>query len=393
MGLLGGANSIRNDVRIASWSPLPVLHREIRGLTGDRPVVVGVVWKSDGSRESPRHVLAGMIDGGVNMSHFDAGGWRAALRLVAVLAVLVFATTQCRRAKVPEVSTAPVPAGFALIPAGEFMMGDALDDGDYEAPQHRVSVSAFHMQTKEVTKAQWDEVRAWGVKNGYTDLPEGEGKAAEHPVIQIPWFGAVKWCNARSEQDALVPCYYTSAARTEVYRTGEVDLATPMVNWAASGYRLPTEAEWEKAARGGLVGKRFPWGDTISHRDANFCNDGNEAYQSGTTGPHPLYVSDEWPYTSPVGSFATNGYGLYDMTGNVEEWCWDCCLDYPDAVETDPRPADTDPRATARGTWRVLRGGTWNSQGYLCCVAFRNLQFASNAYERAGFRPVRCAIP
>ena len=87
----------------------------------------------------------------------------------------------------------------------------------------------------------------------------------------VDWYDAVKWCNARSQQAGLTPVYYTDAGMTQVYTNGYADAV--YVNWAANGYRLPTEAEWEKAARGGLSGQRFPWGNTISESQANYYGD------------------------------------------------------------------------------------------------------------------------
>lgn len=153
---------------------------------------------------------------------------------------------------------------FALIPEGSFTMGDHLD-GDKGAPEHEVNVSAFYVARHEVTKALWDEVKVWGASHGYTDLSEGEGRALEHPVVVINWYDMVKWCNAKSEKEKLTPCFTVTGA---IYKTGESD--DVVCNLAANGYRLPNEAEWEKAARGGLKGKRFPWGDAISHSEANF---------------------------------------------------------------------------------------------------------------------------
>jgi sulfatase modifying factor 1 len=290
-----------------------------------------------------------------------------------------------------------VPQGFSLIPVGSFAMGRTSGDADAEAPPITVTVSPFYMQQTETTKAQWDEVRTWGLSNGYTDLAAGSGKAPNHPVQTVSWWDVVKWCNARSEKEGLTPVYTVSGA---VMRTGTTE---PVANWSANGYRLPTEAEWEKAARGGVSGKRFPWGtDTISHAQANYrvySSNGTTNFYSydmetrppatGTEYYHPSYKAGGTPYNSPVGSFEANGYGLYDMAGNVWEWSWDWYgfSYYATSNET------TDPRGPASGSDRVYRGGSWSSVAYSARCAARNYEAPGGTRNVIGFRPVRSSVP
>jgi formylglycine-generating enzyme required for sulfatase activity len=280
--------------------------------------------------------------------------------------------------------TPPVPAGFALIPAGSFDMGNALsasgDGYSWELPVHTVSVSAFYMEQNLVTKAQWDVVYTWALTNGYSFDNAGSGKAFNHPVQSVSWYDCVKWCNARSEKEGLVPSYTVSGS---VYRTGQ---NSPVCNMNASGYRLPTEAEWEKAARGGLSGKRFPWGDTITHSQANYFSSSSYSYDvSPTRGYNPTYGTGATPYTSPVGSFAANGYGLYDMAGNVLEWCWDWNGAYGSGAVSDP----TGP---ASGSYRVYRGGRWYSNAYDCRVASRYNCDPTYSGNSVGFRCARSSV-
>jgi formylglycine-generating enzyme required for sulfatase activity len=269
---------------------------------------------------------------------------------------------------------------FSPIPGGEFMMGNsvAADTDINDAPPRKVTLDAFNMGKYEVSKAEWDRVRTWALANGYTALAKGEGKANDHPVHSITWYDMVKWCNARSEMEGLTPVYYLDTMKSAIYMTGIVELKNANVNWDANGYRLPTEAEWEKAARGGFNGKRFPWGDTISHEWANFNNIGKEPYQSGSKGYHPDFFKQTQPYTSPVGSFGANAYGLYDLAGNVLEYCWD-----RDGNDTGER---TNPKGPDLGAYRIIRGGSWLNQASVARVAFRTGDNPEKPAVHYGFR-------
>ncbi len=282
--------------------------------------------------------------------------------------------------------------GMALIPAGSFAMGNCMDAGEgnaNELPLHSVYVSAFYMDKHDVSKTQWDDVYTWAVGHGYTFDNAGSGKAASHPVQTVNWYDCVKWCNARSEKEGRTPCYYTSAAQSTVYRTGDLDNANDWVRWSANGYRLPTEAEWEKAARGGTPGHRFPWSDTdtIQHARANYYSDASYTYDtSPTSGYHPTFNDGVYPYTSPVGYFAPNGYGLYDMAGNVWQWTWDW---YDDVWYSNTGATKNDTRGPTSGASRVLRDGVWKYSAVLTRCACRSYANPDNSNYYNGFRCVR----
>jgi formylglycine-generating enzyme len=304
-----------------------------------------------------------------------------------------------------------IPDDMVAIPGGTFGMGDSFNEGGPdELPRHTVTLSPFYMSKYEITNGQYCEFLnatqpkvVDGVVYGrfdegnrfpyfitstanissqiaydqnpfgrtiYSVRLKGRSEMSNDPVVMISWYGAVAYSNWRSQREGRQPCY---------------NFSTWTCDFRMNGYRLPTEAEWEYAARGGLSGKRFPWGDTISHKEANYYSDSYFSYdKSPTPGHHPTWSSDGiMPYTSPVGNFPANGYGLYDMAGNVYEWCNDWYLDtyYTNSPPSNP----TGPITSIR---RVARGGSWNFGADLCRVASRGYSTPNSPGFNGGFRLV-----
>ena len=250
----------------------------------------------------------------------------------------------------PSVTPSSEVEGMVWIPGGTFQMGS--NDGDDERPVHTVTVDGFWIDKYEVTNARY---RQFDPSHGSRLYEWYSLNGDDQPVAEVSWWDAIKYCTWRSRQEGLEEVYNET--------TGEAD-------FTKNGYRLPTEAEWEVAARGGLEGKRYPRGDSISHDQANY---------SGTGG------RDRWKYTAPVGSFSPNGYGLYDMAGNVREWC----SDWYDSGYYNRSPS-SNPTGPATGSFRVLRGGPWNDlPDDLRCANRRGWHPTDTQWFFIGFRCAR----
>jgi sulfatase modifying factor 1 len=316
-------------------------------------------------------------------TNLGSPNWVTPGNAVAVNAVVV---TNAAPSGYFRLSGSTAPAGMALIPAGSFLMGNfivsnfyntAASDPDItDATPTIITVSAFYMDVNLVSVSNWTTVYGYATSNGYSFADTADTSGGTNYPVGRSWYDCVAWCNARSAQAGLTPVYYSDAGFTLVYVNAyETNVYMNMMN---SGYRLPTEAEWEKAARGGLTGNRFPWGNFITESQANYVGETNGP--SYDLGPNSL---NGIPSTSPVGSFAPNGYGLYDMTGNEFEWCWDW---YGTPYG---QPTTNNPTGPASGSNRVLRGGDCSkSAGFARCAWRFGTYVPANATS-GGFRCVR----
>ncbi len=238
----------------------------------------------------------------------------------------------------------PPSEGFVLVEAGSFQMGSAIGGSD-ESPVHTVHISKpFYISKYEVTQKEWREVMGKDPSNF---------KGANLPVASVTWYDAVEFCNALSLKEGLKPVYSGSGKNIRY-------------DFSANGYRLPTEAEWEYAARGGNKSSGYKYSGSNSAGDVGW------------------YFSNSDRETHLVGKKRPNELGIYDMSGNVWEWCWDWKGDYTSGSVTDPRGRSSD-------LYRVLRGGGWSSYDVDLRAANRSSRGPGGGTSIHGFRPVRTA--
>ena len=275
------------------------------------------------------------------------------------------------------IGTTSAPTGMVLIPAGSFRMGsndrEALSN---ERPVHSVYVDAFYIDKYEVTNAQ------------YAAFLNARGR---HTVGSILWFDLI-------DERALIERVggrYRAKAGYANHPVVEVSWYGAMAYAAWAGKRLPTEAEWEKAARGGLVGQKYPWGNAAPNgAQCNFADKNTDVSWSDKS------ADDGYQFTAPVGSYPPNTYGLYDMAGNVWEWCLDGydANFYRNPVHRNPiagpeSMSDVINNYTNVEFSRVLRGGSWFNSAHSVRVAGRNRSIPRNTFTNSGFRCARTVTP
>jgi formylglycine-generating enzyme required for sulfatase activity len=245
--------------------------------------------------------------------------------------------------------------GFVLIQGGSFMMGSPVSEADRigDEVQHQVKVSSFYIGRYEITQGEYQAFM--GTNPSYF-------KGTKFPVEQVSWFDAVQYCNVRSQREGLTPAYIINGEQ---------------VTWnqGTNGYRLPTEAEWEYACRAGTT-TPFSTGNNISAEQANY--DGNYPYSNNAKGTYRKR-------TIEVGSLAPNPWGLYDMHGNMWEWCWDWFGAYDSGAQIDPMGASS-------GSDRVIRGGSWGSNGQYLRSANRYNYTPSDRRYNIGLRLLRPSL-
>ena len=285
-----------------------------------------------------------------------------------------------------------VPDNMVYVQGGTFQMGSEDGDSD-EKPIHQVTLSDYYMSRYELTVQEfsrfisatgyktdaekdggsyfWEDSK-WQKKAGTDWRYNAKGDLRpnaeyDHPVIHVSWNDAIAYCNWRSELEGYTPVYTISGNSVTA-------------DWKANGYRLPTEAEWEYAARSRGKNYKYAWGN--GKPNGSIADEAAKAKFSGWTIWEDY--TDGYIYTSPVGQFEQGDLGLTDMTGNVWEWCWDW-------KDTYPSSAQTNPHGPVSGSDRVIRGGSWlNVPAYLRC-AIRNLSSPGYGSLNVGFRLSRAA--
>ena len=306
------------------------------------------------------------------------------LTTVLIVASIILGIIGCSGPSVPIAPIGPqgvvVPEGFVLIPAGTFQMG-SKDGEDSNKPVHEVTITKpFYMGKYEVTQAEYEKYCSY---TGSNSPNSSYGDGDNYPAYYVSWYDAIVYCNKRSMAEGLTPCYSINDL-TNPEEWGKLPTTAwddPLrdtwdaveCNWNANGYRLPTEAEWEYAARAG--------DNTVDSLTYSGTSDVNELEK------YAWYYDNSDYTTHEVGKKEANVFGLYDMSGNIWEWCWNWFTsEYDENTE-----GGSDPTGASAGSNRVYRGGGWYDYSDYCAVSYRDCSIPLLPLHYLGFRVVRRA--
>ncbi len=240
------------------------------------------------------------------------------------------------------------------VEGGSFIMGNDYSVSKDEAPEHKVTLSSFSIGKHEVTFKQFDR---FCTSTGWKRPDDAQLGRGANPVMNVSWESAVMYCNWLTKMDGLDKCYTISRD----------SLATIVIcNFDANGYRLPTEAEWEFAAKGGTQTKGYAYSGSN--------NPDEVVWYAGNSGGRP----------QPVGTKKPNELGIYDMSGNIREWCWDLY-----DKEYYKKSPDENPTGPEKGVRRVYRGGGWSFRINYMRLTARETMGPNKSYGNVGFRVVK----
>ncbi len=359
----------RTDVQAAQREGTKLVDLSFDLFEAPQPFTVVVLISADGGLtwDVPNGSLTGDVGAGVKAGPNRQAIWHAGEDWPNGFA-------EDMRFRVVAYQTAAMPPeGHAAVAPGSFTMGSPAGEtgrGGDETAREVTLARPFYLKQTEVTWAEWNAVRDQGAAYSYGDIAAGRNGrngdgSGTHPVTEVSWMDAVKWCNLKSEIEGKMPVYYTNASlnASTVVRAG---LPTVYASWNANGYRLPTEAEWEFACRAGAETAFFNGPITDATSDPNLDEAGWYAANSGAN-------------TQPVGDKAANALGLRDVHGNVREWCWDAYAAYAAGPQWDP----TGP---ATGAARVARGGSWSLSAAASRAAARTSGGPNSRAQDLGFR-------